>query len=121
MSEKMFVQMALRQTWTLNAIPGSIPDFPADSKTSFTSLMIHDIFGGEILKTRKKDGWHFYNMIDGERIDFIGPEFTKSSEDSQFEDLPSTPEETQIYFDKEDYSTLFIRFIRAYEEVVGLT
>ena len=116
----MFIQKALNQTWTLEINPGRINDFPADCKTSVTSLLIHDIFGGEILKTRKKNGWHFYNKINGERIDFTGQEINKSNEDSQFEDLPSTPEETQIYFDQEDYSNLFIKFIRAYEDVVGL-
>ena len=37
---------------------------------SLISLLIHDIFGGEILKTHTKKNWHFYNRIDGERVDF---------------------------------------------------
>jgi len=36
------------------------------------SLLIHDIFGGEILKTHTDKVWHFYNRINGERIDFTG-------------------------------------------------
>ena len=84
------------------------------------SLMIHDIFGGEILKTHKKKGWHFYNRIDGERVDFSKSKRSKSVEDNSFDDLPATPDDTSNYYDMEDYSNFFMRFINAYEETVGL-
>ena len=84
------------------------------------SLMIHDIFGGEILKTHKKKGWHFYNRIDGERVDFSKSKRSKSVEDNSFDDLPATPDDTSNYYDMEDYSDFFMRFINAYEETVGL-
>jgi hypothetical protein len=87
---------------------------------SLISLLVHDIFGGEILKTHMKRGWHFYNRIEGKRIDFTIPDISKSSDDIQFEDIPSTPDETYDYFEKEDYSTFFTKFIRAFEEAVGL-
>jgi len=87
---------------------------------TFLEVKIHDIFGGEILKTHKKKGWHFYNRINGERIDFTRSEMGKSSEDNRFEDIPSTPDETYNYFQEEDYSTYFMRFVRAFEEAVGL-
>jgi hypothetical protein len=89
-------------------------------EASLISLLVHDIFGGEILKTRMKKGWHFYNRIEGKRIDFTTPDINKSSDDIQFEDIPSTPDETYGYFEKEDYSTFFTKFIRAFEEAVGL-
>ncbi len=87
---------------------------------SLISLLIHDIFGGEILKTHIKKGWHFYNRIDGKRIDFTTPDKVKSPEDIQFEDIPSSPRETHYYFEDEDYSTFLMRFIPAFEEAVGL-
>jgi hypothetical protein len=89
-------------------------------EASLISLLVHDIFGGEILKTRIKRGWHFYNRIEGKRIDFTTPDINKSSDEIQFEDIPSTPDETYSYFEKEDYSTFFTKFIRAFEEAVGL-
>jgi hypothetical protein len=89
-------------------------------ETSQISLLIHDVFGGEILKTRLKKGWHFYNRIEGKRIDFTIPYGSKSTDDIQFEDIPSTPDEIHNYFEKEDYSTFFMKFIRAFEEAVGL-
>jgi hypothetical protein len=104
----------------LDSNPGWTPNIPADSQASVTSLMIYNIFGGEILKTRMKNGWHFYNRINGECIDFTKSATGKSSEDYHFEDIPSTPDETFNYFEQEDYSTLYLRFINAYEAAIGL-
>jgi hypothetical protein len=116
MFARMFVQEALNKSWKPDNVPGSKNEFPGDSEAMITSHMIHDIFGGEILKTRKKDGWHFYNRIDGERVDF-----TKTGEPVKknvFEDIPSNPDE--IFFDQDDYSISFMRFVRAFEETLGL-
>ena len=84
------------------------------------SLLIHDIFGGEILKTHTDKVWHFYNRINGERIDFTGSKTHKSVETKGFEDIPSTPDETYDYVDQADYSTFFMRFVRIFEETIGL-
>jgi hypothetical protein len=120
MFDKYIVRKAIRQSLT--------PDFNAgwqyyshtDNQDGLVSLLIHDIFGGEILKTHKRKGWHFYNRINGERIDLVRSEFNKSPGRKSFEDLPSTPEETLDYVPQEDYSTFFVRFIGAFEESVGL-
>jgi hypothetical protein len=95
-------------------------DNPSYEQASLISLLIHDIFGGEILKTHLKKGWHFYNRIDGKRIDFTSSDLNHSSDNIQFEDIPSTPDETYSYFEDEQYSTFLIRFIWAFEEAVGL-
>jgi hypothetical protein len=89
---------------------------PYREQDSIISLLIHDVFGGEILKTHKRKKWHFYNRIDGERVDFTLKR--KSAGIDIFEDIPSTPEET--YVDQVDYSTFLTRFVRAFEETVGL-
>ena len=120
MFNKLAVQKALKRSWSLDTNPGWTPDNPSDGLGSITSQLIHDIFGGEILKTRKKKGWHFYNRINGERMDFTISEMDKSSGDNRFEDIPSTPDETYNYFQQDDYSTYFTRFIRVFEEAVGL-
>lgn len=89
-------------------------------QTSIISFVIHDLFGGEILKARSKRGWYFYNRIEGERFDFTGAGCSKSSVDNYSEDLPSSPEEIINYFAHEDYITFFAKFISAFEEAVGL-
>jgi hypothetical protein len=120
MFDRKVVQEALKRTWTLDNNPGRKSDNYANDQDSVISLLIHDIFGGEILKTHKKKGWHFYNRINGERMDFTISEMDKSSGDNRFEDIPSTPDETYNYFQQDDYSTYFTRFIRVFEEAVGL-
>ena len=91
---------------------------PDPGQDSIISLLIHDVFGGEILKTHKKKKWYFYNRIDGERIDFTLKK--KSPSIKVFEDIPTSPDETYDYIDQVDYSTFFTRFVRAFEETVGL-
>ena len=120
MFDRTVVQEALKHSLELDDKPEVSPDNQTDDQDSVVSLMIHDIFGGEILKTHKKKGWHFYNRINGERIDFTRSEMGKSSEDNRFEDIPSTPDETYNYFQEEDYSTFLMRFVRTFEEAVGL-
>ena len=120
MFDRKVVQEALKRTWTLDNNPGRKSDNYANDQDSVISLLIHDIFGGEILKTHKKKGWHFYNRINGERMDFTISEMDKFSGDNRFEDIPSTPDETYNYFQEDDYSTYFTRFIRVFEEAVGL-
>lgn len=120
MFDRMVVQEALKRTWALNGNSGWILGKPENGQDCVTSQLIYDFFGGEILKTHIRKGWHFYNRINGERIDFTRSEKSKSPDNIRFEDLPSTPDETYNYFDQEDYSTFLVSFIRAFEEAVGL-
>jgi hypothetical protein len=98
------------------ALKSSLTAYPGQDST--ISLLIHDVFGGEILKTHNKKKWYFYNRIDGERVDFTLKK--KSTGMKVFEDIPATPDETYDYIDQVDYSTFFMKFIRAFEETVGL-
>jgi hypothetical protein len=120
MFNRMVVQEALKNSLAIDNGPALTQTKSDASQNTVISLLIHEIFGGEILKTHMKKGWHFYNRIDGERIDFTQTEISKSNEEKLFEDIPSTPDETHKYFEQEDYSTFFMRFVMAFEETVGL-
>ena len=120
MVNSKMVQKALKQTLALENNPGLKINRPSVDQSSIISRLIFDIFGGKILKTHIEKGWYFYNLIDGERIDFTRPKMVKSSGDNSFGDIPSTPDETYNYFAHEDYTTFSTRFIWAFEEVVGL-
>lgn len=120
MFNRKIVQKALTQTWSMDKNAGSFSDKTSDTQSGVISQLIYDVFGGEIVKTRYKKGWHFYNLIDGERIDFSFTEINKSLLEKQLEDHLSTPEETHHYFSQEDYLTFYMRFISAFEEIVGL-
>jgi len=114
------VKEALKRSWELDNISDVSPGSPADSMSSETSRLIFDIFGGEILKTTGKKGWHFYNRINGRRLDFTRSVFGSFPKKLRMDDLPSSPEETHKFFVAEDYLTFFMRFVTAFEEAVGL-
>lgn len=120
MFNQMIVQEALKRTCVLGKSKDLTNENLIGGQDTEISFLIHDIFGGEILKTHKKKGWHFYNRIDGERFDFTNFGKNKSTDDNHFEDILSTPDETHNYFVTEDYSTFFMRFVRVFEEVIGL-
>ena len=112
MVDKKIVYEALKRSRT--------PDDPTENQDSLISLLIHDIFGGEILKTPKKKGWHFYNRIDGKRVDFTVPDKLKPAEVNYFQDIPASPDETFTYVEQVEYSTFLMKFVRVFEESVGL-
>ena len=120
MTYKMAVQRALNHAWKFNKSPELTPDKTAINKSSVISQLIFDIFGGEILKTHKRRGWHFYNRINGERIDFTKPEEKVISPDELFEDIPASMNEIHNFFEQEQYLPFYMRFIREFEETVGL-
>ncbi len=120
MFNKTVVYEALKRSLTLDSNRRLTSENQTDGQDSLISLMIHDVFGGEILKTHKEKNWHFYNRINGERVDFTGLKTEESTEANRFEDIPSTPDETYDYFDLVDYSTFFTKFVSAFEETVGL-
>jgi hypothetical protein len=116
MVNKVVVFEALKRSESPDSNSGLTSFLKTSGQDSLISLLIHDVFGGEMLKTHKNKNWHFYNRIDGERVDFT--KAGKPDEKNRFEDIPSNPDE--IYFDQDDYTTFFMRFVRAFEETVGL-
>lgn len=84
------------------------------------SVLINDVFGGEILKTHTRRGWHFYNRIGGERIDLSVQETSRVSEGAGSGQYMDSPAEADSIVEWNDYTKLFLRFVRALEETVGL-
>jgi len=120
MIDSMLVHKVVKRSLKSEKPLGTKRHNTADRKDGVVSLLIHDIFGGEILKTKIKSGWHFYNRIEGKRMDFTRKELVIRSDDYLFEDIPSSPSETSNYVENEEYSTFLNRFIMLFEEVVGL-
>lgn len=120
MNSKKLVRKALKKTLELESKPGSSLRKFLKEQNSIVSKLMYDIFGGEILKTPVNKGWYFYNRIGGERIDLTKSVMNKSVEDDSFIDIPSTQDEVSKYFDNTDYSTFFMRFVKSFEEAVGL-
>jgi hypothetical protein len=116
----MVVYKALKKSLTTDSERKPEPKFGTSGQDGLISLLIHDVFGGEILKTHTKKYWHFYNRIEGERIDFTRVKSQNADMLHEFEDIPSTPDEISAYFDQADYTTFFTKFIRAFEDTIGL-
>lgn len=92
----------------------------AEDQDSIISVLIQDVFGGKILKTKRKSGWHYYNHIDGIRLDFTKSDLGKSSDMGQFEDIPVSHNEASTFFEPEQYLVFFVKFVRLFEEIIGL-
>jgi hypothetical protein len=120
MFNKKVVQKALKQTREFDPVCRLTPGITEDCSSSMISRLIYDVFGGKILKICKKKGWHFYNHIDGEPVDFTVSETDNFSPEKNLGEQSATPEETRNYFAQEDYLTFYMRFINSFEEIIGL-
>ena len=69
------VQSALRKAWSLATASQWTASNPAAGQCNVTSLLIHELFGGELLRTPLPAGAHFYNSIKGQRYDFTASQF----------------------------------------------
>lgn len=80
----------LTKAWSRETSSLWSPDNPARGQCGVTSLVVQDVFGGQILKTLLQQGPHFYNLIDGRRFDFTAGQF---HEPIDYHDLPSDRDE----------------------------
>lgn len=87
------IQRALRKAWSPSTASQWTPDNPAAGQCNVTSLLIHDLFGGELLKTPLSAGDHFYNRIGGRRYDFTASQFEQPI---AYMDLPATRAEAEL-------------------------
>lgn len=71
----------LRKCWRREtAAPGAqaewVPEDPSYGQCAITSMLVHDVFGGEIYKIRVDGGGtHYFNKIDGHYIDLTREQF----------------------------------------------
>jgi hypothetical protein len=71
------VQSALRKAWSLSTSSQWTADNPAAGQCNVTALLIHELFGGDLLKTPLPAGDHFYNRIEDKRYDFTACQFDR--------------------------------------------
>lgn len=120
MINSRIIQTAMNRARKSENNPGLNLHKSTVEQSSVISQLIYDIFGGEILKTHKRKSWHFYNRVDGERIDFTKSEIKKVNHDNHFEDIPVSIDEIHNYYEKEQYLPFYMMFIREFEETLGL-
>ncbi|WP_421617740.1 YunG family protein [Brevibacillus sp. TJ4] len=96
------------QSWSIQSSSLWTPENPAKGQCGVTSLVVHDLLGGEIRKTMLKEGWHFYNLIDGQRFDFTESQFAAPI---TYMDLPATREEAFADTNAQQYTFLKKRIL----------
>jgi hypothetical protein len=77
---------ALRASWSRETSRHWRPDDPARGQCNVSALVVHDLLGGDIVKTGTPDGWHFYNRVGGVRWDVTESQFVSPP---SYEDVPS--------------------------------
>lgn len=114
------VKEALRRAMQDAESPSPRPGMSATSHEVEISVLLNDVFGGEIVRTRNRKGFHFYNRINGERVDLAGHKKRGLSESLTSGNNSDATLETSAYFEQNDYTSFFLRFVTALEEAVGL-
>lgn len=99
------VSAKLRRAWSSATSSRWTTDNPANGQCSVTALLLHERFGGELLKTRIGAADHFYNRIAGQRVDLTADQF---ADPITYDDLPATVDEALA-----DTSTVQLDALRA--------
>ncbi|WP_433750939.1 YunG family protein [Falsibacillus pallidus] len=94
---------ALLHSWSLETSTKWEKDCPAKGQCGVTSLVVQDILGGEIFKTKTFGGWHYYNKVDEKFIDFTDAQFNEAIE---YEHIPASREEAMSDTNDYQYNTL---------------
>jgi hypothetical protein len=103
------VQSALRKAWSLSTASQWTADNPAAGQCNVTSLLVHDLFGGELLKTPLPAGDHFYNRIGGQRYDFTASQFDRPI---AYMDLPANRADAELGATRDELAELRVAFQR---------
>jgi hypothetical protein len=93
----------LLKVWSIESSSKWTPQNPANGQCGVTTLVINDLFKGDIMKTPAPDGWHFYNKINGQRYDFTESQFSLAID---YMDVSSNREEAFLDTNEKQYNYL---------------
>jgi hypothetical protein len=103
------VSRVLRACWSPRSARQWALDNPAAGQCNVTALLVHELFGGDLLKTPLPEGHHFYNRIGGRRYDFTDSQFDQPI---SYSDLPATRADAEQGATKAELAALKADFIR---------
>ena len=115
------IRQALERSWSAESSVCFSPNaYPSYGQCAQTAIVVQETFGGDILRTT---GWHgrgdhFYNHIDGKRIDFTADQFTMPCYfyALTYEDRPSNAAEASEETLPGQIEALKLAFRRAIDE-----
>ncbi len=110
--DTVHIKYILLDAWSKKTSSKWTKTNPAKGQCSVTALVVQDLFEGEIVKTPTLEGWHFYNIIKGERIDFTTSQF---EEVILYEDLPSSRQEAFSDTSAAQYEELRMQVLKSLE------
>ncbi len=99
----MLIEQYLLKCWSIETSSKWTTDNPYRGQCGVTALVINDLSGGNILKTKVEGQWHFYNQIEGKRYDFTKKQFAF---EINYQDIESNREEAFADTNEYQYSTL---------------
>lgn len=99
------VRSAVVRAWSLDTAKQWTPDTPAAGQCNVTAVLVHDLFGGDILKTSLPDyeADQFYNRVDGAVVDLTDGQF---SAPVTYADEPASREEAMQCVKSSEYEVL---------------
>lgn len=97
------IAQALKKAWSIKSSSLWQLDNPALGQCGVTALVAQNHLGGDVLKTKFGDLWHFYNLIDGQKIDFTESQFIAPI---TYDDIPSNRDEAFADTNAAQYSYL---------------
>ena len=103
---------ALIRSWSIETSSKWTTENPAKGQCGVTALVVQDIYGGEIKKTKVREAWHFYNFIDGQRFDFTEVQF---NEKLNYMDVESNREEAFADTNEKQYSMLKEKLMKEFK------
>ena len=104
------VREALFQAWSLETAKQWTVENPASGQYNVTAAVVFDLFGGEILRTRLPEVWHYYNRIDARRVDLTDSQFDAPdalfARPHRYDDEATTRDAAMIGIPQREYDTL---------------
>lgn len=105
--EASTLKTILAECWSSETSSLWTANVPSRGQCGVTALVFRDHFGGEILKTPVGRKWHFYNRIDGKRLDLTRDQFEQPI---TYLDLSSSRDEAMADCTAQQYRQLSRRF-----------
>ncbi|WHY30948.1 YunG family protein [Bacillus wiedmannii] len=110
--KKKQIYEALIRSWSIETSSKWTSENPAKGQCGVTALVVQDISGGEIKKTKIGEVWHFYNSIDEQRFDFTETQFNK---ELNYMDVESNREEAFADTNEKQYSILKEKIMKEFK------
>lgn len=98
---------ALKKSWSEESSSKYELENPSKGQCSVTAIVIQRKFGGNILKTKINDTWHYYNQISNSIYDFTFEQFEIEVE---YENKISSVEDALTDCNKSQVAALWARF-----------